>query len=105
MKKPLLIRIIASLLVILYFYTSVSKALDYPEFERQMRNQALPAWSAHLIVWLLPPVEIVVVLLLLASGTRLSGFYLSTMLMLGFTTYIGLVLTGFFDRRPCSCGA
>ncbi len=45
-----------------------------------------------------------VVLLLLAPGTRLSGFYLSTLLILGFTTYIGLVLTGFFDRCPCSCG-
>lgn len=104
MKANQISRFIAAALVILYFYTAISKMIDYTAFRGQMLNQAFPSWVAHLLIWLLPPAELLAVLMLTTQSLRLAGMWLSTLMMSAFTVYIGLVLTDFYDRTPCSCG-
>ena len=96
--------IIATLLIALFFYTASSKLLDMEEFKRQLANQTLPKWSVHPLLWIIPTSEILVSALLISKSTRRIGFYFSAILMLIFTTYMGLVLLNVFDRVPCSCG-
>lgn len=104
MKASQISKLVTAALLMLYFYTAVSKILDYAQFQRQMLNQTLPAWAAHLVVWLLPPAELLTVLLLTTQSMRLAGMWFSTALMGAFTGYVALVLLDFFGRRPCSCG-
>ncbi|OJV22619.1 MAG: hypothetical protein BGO21_05545 [Dyadobacter sp. 50-39] len=78
--------------------------IDYTAFRGQMLNQAFPSWVAHLLIWLLPPAELLAVLMLTTQSLRLAGMWLSTLMMSAFTVYIGLVLIDFYDRAPCSCG-
>lgn len=103
-KAQQAVLIIATLLIALFFYTASSKLLDMEEFKRQLANQTLPKWSLTPLLWLIPISEILASALLIAGSTRRIGFYLSAILMLMFTTYMGLVVLNVFDRVPCSCG-
>lgn len=104
MKRNEIISSIAAVLIILFFYTALSKWMDMEEFNRQLANQELPIWSKPFLLWLIPGSELVISFLLLIPATRLMGFYGSALLMTLFTAYIGLVVAGFFDRMLCSCG-
>jgi hypothetical protein len=70
----------------------------------QMRLQVLPGWLKELLIWTLPPVELIVAILLFIPNARLTGLWLSAVMLLAFTLYIGLALFRVFDRMPCSCG-
>lgn len=96
--------IISILLVVLFVYTAASKLADFGSFQNQMNAQPLPEWLASLVVWTLPAVEISTGVLLIFSGTRLAGLYVSSALLLMFTGYVGLALAGAFGSIPCSCG-
>lgn len=95
---------LAAIMIMLFLYTAISKLLDIEEFRRQLSNQELPSWSKDTLLWLIPGSEMLVSLLLAISSTRLKGFYGAAVLMFFFTGYMGLVVIGFFDRVPCSCG-
>ncbi|WP_159478006.1 MauE/DoxX family redox-associated membrane protein [Dyadobacter sp. 3J3] len=103
-KKSKAIAIITALLVMLFFYTAVSKLLDMEEFLRQLTNQALPGWSIAPLLWLIPISELITTVLLLIPMTQKAGLYASAVLMALFTAYMGLVLLNVFSRVPCSCG-
>jgi putative oxidoreductase len=94
----------ASLLILLFVYTALSKWLAFDDFKAQMHNQEVASWVADGLVWLLPPVEIMAALLLLFEPSRYAGFWMSFILMAVFTGYIGLVVAGYYERTPCSCG-
>ncbi|MGY3212455.1 MauE/DoxX family redox-associated membrane protein [Mucilaginibacter sp. HD30] len=102
--KFVLPELIIFLLVLLWIYTASSKLMDFHHFKAQMHNQTLPRYLADILIYTLPPVEILAALLLVFQATRQAGFYLSALLMLLFTAYIGLVLLNYFGRVPCSCG-
>lgn len=105
MKKSVKLPVLfASLLIILFCYTAMAKLMDMAEFERQLQNQELPEWSKGLLLWLIPVSELLLCILLAIPSTRIPGFYGSAFLMALFTGYIGLVVAGYFDRTPCSCG-
>ncbi|MDB5114932.1 MAG: hypothetical protein JWQ79_424 [Mucilaginibacter sp.] len=106
MKKyqHLLLQFILFLLILLWIYTASSKLLNFAHFKLQMRIQILPHWLSRPLVYVLPPSEIIAGLLLLFSRTRLAGLYLSFFLMCLFTGYVGMVISNYFGRTPCSCG-
>lgn len=104
MKKKWIIEVISALLIGLFVYASLSKLLAYNEFRFAMLNQPIPHWSAKLLSLILPIIELIVASLLMNSRTRLIGLYASGLLMLIFTSYVGLVLANGFGRIPCSCG-
>jgi putative oxidoreductase len=104
MKTRTLQSIITGLLILLFCYTAIAKLMDADEFRRQLNNQEVPEWSKATLVWLIPGSELMVSFLLLIPTTRIIGFYGSAALMTLFTGYMALVVFGYFDRVPCSCG-
>lgn len=104
MKRSDVTALFASALIILFCYTAIAKLLDIDEFKRQLAGQALPSWAKAPLVWLIPAAELLISVLLIIPVTRLLGFYGSALLMSLFTGYIALVVAGYFDRTPCSCG-
>ena len=103
MKSNLLIAI-CMVLVILFSYTAISKLLDIPAFKYDMHNQPLPHWIRYNLVYFLPSMELLIVIALLFELTRTIGLFLSLSIMLLFTAYTVLILSGAFHRIPCSCG-
>lgn len=99
-----LVRLITFLLTVLFFYTALSKLMDIDTFHNQLANQNLPRWTVPYLVWLIPACELVAVGFLISGRFRSLGLYMSSLMMLVFTLYIGLIVIGFFDRVPCSCG-
>lgn len=92
------------LLALLFIYAAASKLLDFGLFRGQLLNQDLPAGLARVLAYLLPALELLAVLLLAFRRTLLAGLLLSFLLLFFFTGYTGLVLFGYWDRVPCSCG-
>lgn len=99
-----LLDIIVFLLVLLWVYTALSKLSNISEFKLQIHYQNFSAPTAKMLLWLIPGIEISAAGLLLFAKTRFSGLLLSSILMFAFTGYVGLVLVGFYDKIPCSCG-
>lgn len=104
MKTRTLTQCIAAVLILLFCYTAIAKLMDVEEFRRQLNNQEVPDWSKAALVWLIPGSEILVSLVLMIPSTRLFGFYGAAVLMTLFTGYMALVVFGYFERVPCSCG-
>ena len=102
--KKIILEVIASLLVLLFLYTGVSKFLDFNTFIGEMNNQPFPNGLTPYLVWSLPSIEILLAIGLIFERTRLPALYGSLGLMGLFTIYTALVLFRFFPYVPCSCG-
>ena len=105
MKKPLLTEICSALLLILFAYTATSKFLDYNLFVFQMKRAPLPLMQtiAPVLGWLLPILEMLIVLGLSIVRFRLSALYGAVILLAVFEMYItGMLLTN--QHLPCTCG-
>jgi uncharacterized membrane protein YphA (DoxX/SURF4 family) len=102
-REPILIYF-STLLVLLWVYTAFSKLTDLNEFKRQLESQTLGKTAASLLLWFIPISEVTAAALLLIRKTRPIGFIVSALLMFLFTGYIALVLLGYYNRIPCSCG-
>lgn len=98
------LELICLILSALFAYTGLSKWLDWHGTKAALYNQVFPIWMADVILYGLPPLEVMVSMMLLVSRWRSWGLWLSVILMTLFTGYISLVLTGVFGRVPCSCG-
>jgi putative oxidoreductase len=104
MTKSTILFLCAVLLVLLWLHSGGSKLADLEEYERSMRLQTPLRLIADLLIWILPPLEGLMAVTLIIPRTRRFGFYGSFILLLSFTIYIGLIITGNFPREPCSCG-
>lgn len=100
----MLIESIASLFILLFIYTALSKWLDFQDFVGQMNNQPFDNSYTPLLVWSIPSIELIVAVMLMFNATRRIGFFAATAMMLVFTVYVGLVTFHFYERVPCSCG-
>ncbi|WP_276499387.1 MauE/DoxX family redox-associated membrane protein [Pontibacter litorisediminis] len=96
--------VVASLMIVLFLYTGLSKLLDVDTFRGQILLQPFPGWLEELVVWVLPPTELLVCGLLAFRPTRRAGLYAAAGLMAAFTGYVLLALAGAFGSVPCSCG-
>ncbi|WP_412467480.1 MauE/DoxX family redox-associated membrane protein [Pedobacter sp. KLB.chiD] len=102
--KDQYIKIATSLLIILWIYTAGSKLIDYQDFKHQLRLQHFSSTMISILQWSIPFIEIITAALLTFLQTRRIGLYLSTILLIAFTGYITLILSGFYIKTPCSCG-
>ncbi|WP_316795528.1 MauE/DoxX family redox-associated membrane protein [Pedobacter agri] len=103
-KRKLLIEITVLLLVALFFYTGLSKLIDFKGFTYDLNNQPFSDSLTPVLKWLVPVSEITIAAFLIFEGTRLMGLYASLILMSIFTIYTALVLLRVFEYVPCSCG-
>jgi hypothetical protein len=95
--------IICALLIVLFVYASGSKLFNYNQFIMQLGHSPLIGSHAEILAWLIPTIELVVVILLTVYSTRFYGLLLALFLLIIFTGYIaGMLLSG--SHLPCSCG-
>jgi uncharacterized membrane protein YphA (DoxX/SURF4 family) len=87
----------------LFVYASVSKLLDFENFQIQLGQSPLLSAFAGWVSWGVPIVELVIALLLLVPKFRLVGLFAAFSLMVMFTTYI-IIILNFSSFIPCSCG-
>jgi putative oxidoreductase len=92
------------LLVLLWVYAAASKLIDFPHFKHEMHNQVFSPFIQDLLIYLLPPAELVIAVMLSYSKTEKFGLYVSALMLTLFTGYIALAKLHFFRRIPCSCG-
>jgi len=104
MKKPLVIEVICGSLALLFSYTAFSKLADFENFRKQLSMQVFPPAVVEILLYLIPGIELLAVILIIVKGSRLLGLILSLLLLVLFTGYIALVLSGYYDHIPCSCG-
>ena len=106
LQRPLIskgIFFVRMLFILLFVYAAVSKLLDFDDFAVQLKKSPVLAPNADWIVWIVPSSELLVSILLVIPKFTLLGLYSFFSLMVGFTTYIILVLH-FTENIPCSCG-
>ncbi|MBD1385884.1 hypothetical protein IDJ75_11385 [Mucilaginibacter rigui] len=96
--------VIETFLILMWVYAAMSKLFTFEEFKGQMHNQTLPAGVAQLLIYTLPEAELITAALLVFDKSKLAGLFISFILMLFFSGYIALVLLGYWERMPCSCG-
>lgn len=101
--KSNIIQTVVALYILLFTYATVSKVLDFHNFQIQLGQSPLLSAFADWVAVIVPLVEFVIVLLLLSNKSRLLGLYGSFALMTMFTAYIVIILN-FSSFTPCSCG-
>lgn len=101
--KTRFVEVSSYLFILLFFYASISKIIDFENFQVQIAQSPILSAYAGIISYLVIIIEIVICLLLVLPVTRVIGLYASTALMSAFTVYIYLILN-YSDFIPCSCG-
>ena len=101
--KATIVDIVAYLYVLLFLYAATSKLLEYDKSLLQMSKSPIITNYAHILVWMVPALEIIISIMLLINRTILLGLYAAFGLMCLFSAYIYAILN-FTDSIPCSCG-
>ncbi|RYF12424.1 MAG: hypothetical protein EOO42_20135, partial [Flavobacteriales bacterium] len=102
--RNFIIQISTAALATLFCYAALSKLFSYEQSKTEMLHQVFPVAWALVLSWLIPTVELMVVLLLLFKATQTLGLWASALLLFLFSIYIAVVMTSIFGRVPCSCG-
>lgn len=90
------------LLIILWTYAAVGQVLQGENFRIRMSQFPFIGEYASTLVWLVPGVEIIIVLLFFFPRLKDEAYLSSFSLLLVFTAYIIAVLN-IADSIPCSC--
>ncbi|MDF2159430.1 hypothetical protein P2G54_16340 [Algoriphagus sp. CAU 1675] len=96
-------KIISSILILIFCYTGLDKAIRFESSRKAFHNQTFPAELAEILAYAVPGVELLLTLLLFFSVTKWWGYLGSLLLLTVFTTYVGLIWVGAFPRVPCNC--
>lgn len=99
------IRILTLIMLCLWIPVSIDKLLNFTMFRNGILRQPFTDNLGYPLIYTLPVLEVLTVLLLLLPKLRFFGFLLSTVLMAGFTAYIGIALVGVWNELPCGCGS
>lgn len=101
--KNIFIKAVSYFFILLFIYASVSKILDFENFQVQLAQSPMLGAYAGVVSLLVIIVELSIVYLLVIQKFRLTGLYVSLGIMSAFTIYIFLILN-YSDSIPCSCG-
>lgn len=93
----------AALLVLLFLYTAITKLKDRDGFVAAMAHNPILSGYTYLLSWLIPLLEVTVVVLLFIPGWRRYGLLTGSILMAVFTGYVAYMLLG-ESELPCTCG-
>lgn len=106
--KSIIAGIIRLTLLALWSPVAVEKLWDLSGFHSTLRRQPIPEWSTDILFWLLPLAELGAAALIAWPRSRKrthQGMWLSAILMLSFTLFIGFGVLGWYEKRPCGCGS
>jgi len=101
--KPIFVKAVSYFFILLFIYASVSKLLDFENFQVQLAQSPMLGAYAGVVSLLVIISELIIVYLLVIQKFRLTGLYASLGIMSAFTIYIYLILN-YSDSIPCSCG-
>lgn len=104
MKKETVFTICLFLIGLLFMYASVSKYIAFETFIDDMHKQPFPNWFSTMLVYVLPPLEILICVSFIFDKTRMAGIVSSFILMTLFTVYAAIIYFGIYPHTPCSCG-
>ncbi len=91
------------LLIFLFTYTGLTKLIDHSIFKSSILQSPIIRDYATVISWLIPLLELAVVVMLVVGKYRQKGLLFSLLLMIIFTIYITYMIL-FIPNLPCSCG-
>lgn len=97
------IEIVTYFFILLFCYASISKIMDFENFQIQIAQSPLLSAYAVWITYGILIMELLVCILLIFQKTRNIGLYSSYILMVLFSVYIYLILN-YSEFIPCSCG-
>ena len=103
MKSKSLENSIVGTLVVLFLYTTAEKLINWKQFLLQLKQSPILSPAAQLFGWVVPTIEITIIILLLIPGCRLKGLYSTLVIIILFTVYL-LLLSTYTYYIPCSCG-
>jgi hypothetical protein len=103
MRKDVVTDITATVFIFLFAYAAGSKLVEYQKFKIQLGQSPMLAFAAASVAWVIPAIEMLIVLLLITTKYRRIGLHLSFSLMIMFSAYI-IAITKFSEFIPCSCG-
>jgi hypothetical protein len=95
--------IVAVLFIVFWLFSVGSQLSDFNKFKGEMNNQVFSAAVSNVLAYVIPTVEIMIAGLLAFLSTRVVGMILTFVLMLAFSTYIGLAVLNVYQRMPCNC--
>lgn len=97
------ILIVSYFFILLFVYASISKILDFENFQVQIAQSPVLTSHAGLISYTVIITELAISGFLFSTRTRSLGLLASSILMTAFTVYIFIILN-FSEFVPCSCG-
>lgn len=100
----MLIQISVCLLIFILSYTTASKLFNFSHYSRSMLSQPFAHWVSSILIFLVPLIEIFLIILLIRSDWRRKGFLYSFFLMSAFTLYVFYVYFSDLDKSICPCG-
>lgn len=101
--KTRFVEIVSYFFILLFCYASISKIMDFENFQYQIGQSPLLSSFANIISYGILAVELFVSALLIFEKTRRPGLYFSFVLMVLFSFYIYIILS-YSEFVPCSCG-
>lgn len=109
MKKSIVVDIISSLYIILFFYTGIFKLRDITAFRMALEKSPTLEGYVPFVSVAIPTLEVLIGLSLLIPffmyfpRSQKWGLYTGTVLMAAFTIYVGNMFR-YSPRMPCTCG-
>lgn len=103
MKKSTIVDIISSLLILLFTYAALSKLIDHEIFQAQLMQFPILKIYPVFFSWLIPIIELFIVLLLLIPKFKFHGLYGAFILLIVFTVFL-IIMISLNKNLPCSCG-
>lgn len=93
---------LALIIIITFLYDSISKVVDYKNFQLQLEYSPLLNSYSGFISYGVIITELFIVGLLIIGTTRLLGFIASFVLLMAFILYIVFILF-YAQNLPCTC--
>ncbi|MET3538958.1 MauE/DoxX family redox-associated membrane protein [Chryseobacterium limigenitum] len=101
--KTRVVEFISYFFILLFCYASISKIMDFENFQIQISESPLLSVYAGFIPFAIVVLELIIAGLLCYRKTRNVGMIGSFILMLIFTGYIFYIIQT-SENLPCSCG-
>ena len=102
-RREVYLMILCAVFILFWLYSAGFKLYNFDAFKQEMHSQVFSNGISNLLSYIIPAFEIMIAALLVYSTTRLLGMTLSFLLMLMFTTYVGLALMDVYRFMPCNC--
>jgi len=101
--KKRVVEFISYFFILLFCYASISKIMDFENFQIQISESPLLSAYAEFLPFAIIILELIIAGLLCYRKTRNTGLIGSFILMLIFTGYIFFIIRT-SENLPCSCG-